>query len=78
MESDVVSSGLAELLHKELRVLHHQVDIEDQVGMWPHILHELGAECHIGYKVAVHDIQVHPLCSILLHKIQGLSHLAEI
>ena len=78
MECDVVSTGLAELLHKELWVLHHQMDIENQVGMWPHILHKLCAECHIRYKMTVHNIQVHPLCSVLLHKIQGLSHLAEI
>ena len=78
MECDIVGSCLPELLHKEFRVLHHQMDIEDQVGMGPHILHKLCAECHVGDKVAIHNIKMHPLCSVLLDKIQGLTHLAEI
>jgi hypothetical protein len=62
VESHMVGAGFGEALDKPGRLGYHQMAVENKVMV---MLAEFGnnrrADCHIRYKVTVHNIQMHHL-----------------
>ena len=78
MKRDAAGPGRQERLDEEQRVGHHQVCFKREPGMGPQTVDYLGSERQVGYKMAVHNIQVEELGAGLFRPFNFPAEVAKI
>jgi hypothetical protein len=78
MNGDIVASGRCERLDMAFRTIDHQMCIERQRATGPDISDEFRSECDIRHELAVHDIEMNPVCSRILDRRDFIRDMGEI
>jgi hypothetical protein len=56
----------------------HQVHIQGKLGRAPASLYDIGSECDIGHKAAIHHINVNLICAAYFTLMQRLLQVQQI
>ena len=78
MHGDPVGAGCSESLQVPLGLDDHQVKLQRQGGLATQHADGVHAECVVGDKDAVHDVDVQPLRPAALEAVHGISQASEV